>query len=103
MQALERVVSIFDEQCNLSKTFICSKDSSCMVSKFFFFLFLVGYVEERPWWPIQSPNKGRNCIRFDKSDSRGHHQREVHVSIAPDFDLSMNSMSRSPKAVVWKR
>ena len=20
--------------------------------------FLVGYVEERPWWPIQSPNKG---------------------------------------------
>ena len=26
---------------------------------FFFFFFLVGYVEERPWWPIQSPNKGR--------------------------------------------
>ena len=24
-----------------------------------FFFFLVGYVEERPWWPIQSPNKGR--------------------------------------------
>ena len=22
-------------------------------------LFLVGYVEERPWWPIQSPNIGR--------------------------------------------
>ena len=22
-----------------------------------FFPFLVGYVEERPWWPIQSPNK----------------------------------------------
>ena len=21
--------------------------------------FLVGYVEERPWWPIQSPNTGR--------------------------------------------
>ena len=21
--------------------------------------FLVSYVEERPWWPIQSPNKGR--------------------------------------------
>ena len=21
--------------------------------------FLVGYVEERLWWPIQSPNKGR--------------------------------------------
>ena len=24
-----------------------------------FFFFLVGYVEERPWWPIQSPNIGR--------------------------------------------
>ena len=23
------------------------------------FFFLLGYVEERPWWPIQSPNKGR--------------------------------------------
>ena len=23
-----------------------------------FFFFLVGYVEERPWWPIQSPNTG---------------------------------------------
>ena len=22
------------------------------------FLSLVSYVEERPWWPIQSPNKG---------------------------------------------
>ena len=21
--------------------------------------FLPSYVEERPWWPIQSPNKGR--------------------------------------------
>ena len=26
---------------------------------FFFFLFLVGFVEERLWWPIQSPNIGR--------------------------------------------
>ena len=25
----------------------------------FFFFFLVGYVDERPWWPIKSPNKGR--------------------------------------------
>ena len=24
-----------------------------------FFFFLVGYVEERPWGPIQSPNKGK--------------------------------------------
>ena len=22
-------------------------------------IFLVSYVKERPWWPIQSPNKGR--------------------------------------------
>ena len=28
-----------------------------------FFFFLVGYVEERPWWPIQSPNKGRKKER----------------------------------------
>ena len=26
---------------------------------FFSSFFLVGYVEERRWWPIQSPNKGR--------------------------------------------
>ena len=26
---------------------------------FFFFFSSVGYVEERPWWPIHSPNKGR--------------------------------------------
>ena len=25
----------------------------------FFLFFLVSYVEERPWWSIQSPNKGR--------------------------------------------
>ena len=24
-----------------------------------FFFFLVGYDEEKLWWPIQSPNKGR--------------------------------------------
>ena len=22
-------------------------------------IFLVSYIGERPWWPIQSPNKGR--------------------------------------------
>ena len=25
----------------------------------FYFIFLVSYVGERPWWPIQSLNKGR--------------------------------------------
>ena len=24
-----------------------------------FFIFLVSRVRERPWWPIQSPNRGR--------------------------------------------
>ena len=31
----------------------------CHFSLNFFVFFLVGYVEERPWWPIQSPNIGR--------------------------------------------
>ena len=31
-----------------------------------FFSCLVGYVEERLWWPIQSPNKGRK-------NAPGHH------------------------------
>ena len=33
-----------------------------------FFFFLVGYVEERPWWPIQSPNKGRKKKAFLPGD-----------------------------------
>ena len=39
----------------------------------FFVLFLVGYVEERPRWPIQSPNIGgkrrkRAAKRIERSD-----------------------------------
>ena len=30
--------------------------------------FLVGYVEERPSWPIQSPNKGRKKKASSKED-----------------------------------
>ena len=31
----------------------------CMYGCFSSSFFLVGYVEERLWWPIQGPNKGR--------------------------------------------
>ena len=31
---------------------------SMQIDKIFFFFFIVGYVEERLWWPIQSPDIG---------------------------------------------
>ena len=31
---------------------------SMLATGFFFLFFLVGYVEEKLWWPIQSPNTG---------------------------------------------
>ena len=35
-------------------------DSLCFISnQLYSQFFLMGSVEERPWWPIQSPNKGR--------------------------------------------
>ena len=37
----------------------------------FFLLFLVSYAEERPWWPIQSPNKG------SKKKAKGKEEREM--------------------------
>ena len=37
--------------------------------------FLVGYVGERPWWPIQSPNKGR------KKEAKGQEEREIRSSL----------------------
>ena len=30
----------------------------------------LGHVEERPWWPIQSPNKGRKKKRKAKRTGR---------------------------------
>ena len=42
---------------------------------FFLFLFLVGYVEERPWWPIQSPNIGGKKKASSKED------REIRSSL----------------------
>ena len=36
---------------------ICAFSILPTVSTYLVF-FLVGYVEERPWWPIQSPNIG---------------------------------------------
>ena len=40
------------------------------INKEFFFFFLVGYDEERPWWPIQSPNKDkvRKISKINKDD-----------------------------------
>ena len=36
----------------------------------FFFFFLVGNVEERPWWPIQSLNYGKRRKRKAKRRER---------------------------------
>ena len=35
-----------------------SKNKNGVNFLFFFYFFLVGYVEERLWWPIKSPNIG---------------------------------------------
>ena len=37
--------------------------------------FLVGYVEEGLWWPIQSPSKGR------KKKANSHEVREIRSSL----------------------
>ena len=39
-----------------------------------FFSFVI-YVEERPWWPIQSPNRGR------KEKANGKEGREIRSSL----------------------
>ena len=39
------------------------------------FSFLVSYVEERPWWPIQSPNKGM------KQKAKGQEAREIRSGL----------------------
>ena len=35
------------------------------------FLFLVSYVEEKPWWPIQSPTKEERGKQKAKEKERG--------------------------------
>ena len=47
---------------------------------FFFVSFLVSYVEERPWWPIKSPSKGR------KKSERLRGEVSDHKSIDPRFE-----------------
>ena len=37
--------------------------------------FLVSFVEERLWWPMQSPNKGR------KEKEKGLDEREIRLSL----------------------
>ena len=49
-------------------------------SSFFFSMFkychsLVNNVEDRPWWPIQSPKKGR------KKKLKGQEGREIRASL----------------------
>ena len=44
--------------CRRFVKLFCRWTVPCKPALLIFFLFLVGYVEERLWWPIQSPNKG---------------------------------------------
>ena len=39
------------------------------------YLYLVSYAGERPWWPIQGPNKGR------QKKVRGYEEREIISSL----------------------
>ena len=54
----ERYQKIGDTKRSTPIEVLCENFPGRFLSLFFFFFFLVGYVEERPWWPIQSPNKG---------------------------------------------
>ena len=47
-------------------------------------LLLVSYVEERPWWPIQSPNKGR---RKKEESERLRVERDYIKSIDLRFEI----------------
>ena len=44
---------------NLMPFFITPGAPVTTGSAIFYFLILVSYVGERPWWPVQSLNKGR--------------------------------------------
>ena len=51
-------------------------DMSCgALQRSFDFFFLVGYVEERLWWPIQSPNIGGKKKAISSED------REIRSSV----------------------
>ena len=56
-----------------------------LFNKVMFFLFLVNYFGQRPWWPIQSPNKGR------KRNLRGEGDKIAFV----DFGFWMSAFLRS--------
>ena len=57
--------------------------SGVALFQLFFLFFLVGYVEERPWWPIQSPNNG----------SRAKLRRNRHLQLIPlRKDLTLNDV-----------
>ena len=52
--------------------------------------FLVSCVEERPWWPKQSPNRGR------KKKAKGEEEREVKSSLFI-LDLKYGKLQDSGK------
>ena len=55
---------------NLSELKTCSTSALPAIN-----FFLVGHVEERLWWPIQGPNKGR------KKKANSYEEREIRSSL----------------------
>ena len=51
----------------------------------------MSYVGERPWWPIQCPNKGRR-----KKEAKGEEEREIRSSLLI-LDLKDGKLSDSGK------
>ena len=48
---------------------MASASKNCVI------FFLTNYVEERPWWPVQSPNKG------GKNKLKGQEEKEIRSSL----------------------
>ena len=62
IQSLTRTVNVYPKDSGFESGMVHNKHASTKQAvQFtdFLFLFLVNYVEERPQWPIQSPNKER--------------------------------------------
>ena len=49
----------------LTKALLSFYVNHCIISQK---LFLVSYVGEKPWWPIQSPNRGRKKKAGDEGE-----------------------------------
>ena len=92
-RAIKRGVGIAFKLMITKLTALGSISCSCTILGFFyppksklvpFSSSLVSYVEKKPWWPIQSPNKGR------KKTAKGLLEREMRSSLLI-FDLRMAS------------